>query len=62
MSKTNEARLDSLFQKLSVDLANSNKRDNPAVQRLALRMRKRAMYNRPELDDAGFTQFLDTNE
>jgi len=62
MSKTNEARLDSLFQKLSVDLANSNKRDNPAVQRLALRMRKRAMYNRPELDDAGFAQFLDTNE
>lgn len=62
MSKTNETRLDSLFQNLSTDLNNCLKQEDPAVQRLLSRMRKRALYNRPGLESLGFDKFLRINE
>jgi len=61
MSKTNEARLDNLFQTLSTELLQSPKRDTPAVQRLLSRMRKRAEYIRPDLSRLGFEKFIKIN-
>lgn len=62
MSKANEARLDDLFQKLSVDLQHSPKLETPAVQRMLTRMRKRASYIRPHLNREGFDKFVRINE
>lgn len=58
MSKTNEARLDGLFQNMLDDLSIDVKDDlKPSVHRLSERMRKRAEYNRPDLEQKALESF-----
>lgn len=61
MSNTNESRLDGFFQILSQELS-SVKQDNPAVQRLTARMRKRAEYIKPELPSKALSSFVELND
>lgn len=63
MSKTNEARLDGLFQTMLDDLTSSLMQgENLAAQRLMIRMRKRAEYLRPSLNELALTNFKILNE
>lgn len=62
MSKANEARLNNLFQTMSTELDNYANREDFAINRLSMRMRKRAKYIRPDLESEGFAKFLRINE